>query len=48
MLVKFILNRKVLNVITAYALQVGVNESDKRQFWDDLDEMIWEYQGNWL
>ena len=30
----------VLNVISAYALQVGLDESAKRQFWEDLDGLI--------
>ena len=30
----------VLNVISAYAPQVGLDESAKRQFWEDLDGLI--------
>ena len=30
----------VLNVISAYAPQVGLDESAKRQFWEDLDSLI--------
>ena len=30
----------VLNVISAYAHQVGPNESAKRQFWKDLDGLV--------
>ena len=30
----------VLNVISVYAPQVGLDESAKRQFWDDLDGLI--------
>ena len=29
-----------LNVISAYAPQVGLSESTKRQFWEDLDSMV--------
>ena len=29
-----------LNVINAYAPQVGLSESTKRQFWEDLDSMV--------
>ena len=29
-----------LNVISAYAPQVGLSESTKRQFWKDLDSMV--------
>ena len=30
----------VLNVISAYTPQVGLDESAKRQFWEDLDGLI--------
>ena len=30
----------ILNVISAYASQVGLDESAKRQFWEDLDGLI--------
>ena len=30
----------VLNVISAYAPQVGLSESTKMQFWEDLDSMV--------
>ena len=30
----------VLNVISAYVPQVGLDESAKRQFWEDLDSLI--------
>jgi len=36
-LVKFVVGDLVLNVISAYAFQVGHDESAKRQFWDDLE-----------
>ena len=29
-----------LNVISAYAPQVGLDKSAKRQFWEDLDGLI--------
>ena len=29
-----------LNVISGYAPQVGLSESTKRQFWEDLDSMV--------
>ena len=35
-LVKFVVGDMVLNVISAYAPQVGLDESAKRQFWEDL------------
>ena len=39
-LVKLVVGDMVLNVISAYALQVGLDESAKRQFWKDLDGLI--------
>ncbi|KAJ4774896.1 Craniofacial development protein 2 [Rhynchospora pubera] len=39
-LVKLVLGDLVLNVISAYAPQVGLSESIKIQFWEDLDGMI--------
>src|SRR6185437_12723765 len=39
-LVKLVVGDLVLNVISAYAPQVGHDESAKRQFWDDLDDMV--------
>ena len=39
-LVKLVVGDMVLNVISAYASQVGLDESAKRQFWEDLDDLI--------
>ena len=39
-LVKLVVGDMVLNVISAYAPQVGLDESAKRQFWEDLDGLI--------
>ena len=39
-LVKFVVGDMVLNVISVYAPQVGLDESAKRQFWEDLDGLI--------
>ena len=39
-LVKLVVGDIVLNVINAYAPQVGLDESAKRQFWKDLDGLI--------
>ena len=39
-LVKLIVGDMVLNVISTYAPQVGIDESAKRQFWEDLDDLI--------
>jgi hypothetical protein len=39
-LVQLVVGDSALNVISAYAPQVGLSESTKRQFWDDLDSMV--------
>ena len=39
-LVKLVLGDLILNVISAYAPQVGINESVKRQFLGDLYGMV--------
>ena len=39
-LVKLVVGDMVLNVISAYAPQVGLDESAKRQFWEDLDGLV--------
>ena len=39
-LVRMVVGDSALNVISAYAPQVGLSESTKRQFWKDLDSMV--------
>jgi hypothetical protein len=39
-LVRLVVGDMTLNVISAYAPQVGLIESVKRQFWEDLDSMV--------
>jgi exonuclease III len=39
-LVKLVLRDVVLKIISAYAPQVGLSESEKRKFWEDLDGMV--------
>jgi hypothetical protein len=39
-LVRLVIGDLVLNVISAYAPQVGLSESFKSQFWEDLDSMV--------
>ena len=39
-LVKLVVGDLVFNVISAYAPQVGHDESTKRQFWGDLDSLV--------
>ena len=40
LLIKLILGREIFNVISVYGPQVGLDESSKRQFWEDLDEIV--------
>ena len=39
-LVRLVFGDSALNVISAYAPQVGLSESSKSQFWEDLDSMV--------
>ena len=40
LLIKFILDRGIFNVISIHAPQVGLDKSSKRQYWEDLDEIV--------
>ena len=39
-LVRIVVGDSAVNMISAYAPQVGISESNKRQFWEDLDSMV--------
>ncbi|PUZ70817.1 hypothetical protein GQ55_2G265700 [Panicum hallii var. hallii] len=39
-LMRLVIGDLVLNVISAYAPQVGLSESSKSQFWEDLDSTV--------
>jgi exonuclease III len=39
-MIKLIFRNLVLNVISAYAPQVGLSDYVKRRFWEDLEDMI--------
>jgi hypothetical protein len=39
-LVKLLVGDSIFNVISAYAPQIGLNESVKMQFWEELDVLI--------
>jgi hypothetical protein len=39
-LVKLFVVELIFNVISAYAPQIGLNESIKRQFWEQLDTLV--------
>uniref|UniRef100_A0A803MK39 Uncharacterized protein n=1 Tax=Chenopodium quinoa TaxID=63459 RepID=A0A803MK39_CHEQI len=38
--VKLLCGKEILNVISAYAPQVGLDTEEKRQSWEDLDEVV--------
>ena len=37
---KLLVGDLILNVISAYAPQIGLDESVKRQFWEELDALV--------
>jgi exonuclease III len=39
-LVKLLVGDLIFNVISAYAPQIGLNESVKMQFWEELDALV--------
>ena len=39
-LVKLVVGKLVLNIVSAYAPQAGLEMSAKRQFWEDLDDVV--------
>ena len=39
-LVRIVVGDSVVNVISAYAPHVGLSDSTKKQFWEDLDSMV--------
>ena len=40
LLVKLILGGEIFNVISVYAPHIGLDESSKHRFWEDLDEIV--------
>jgi hypothetical protein len=40
LLVQLLVGELVFNVISAYAPQIGLNESVKMQFWEELDVLV--------
>nr|GEV06369.1 craniofacial development protein 2-like [Tanacetum cinerariifolium] len=41
-----VIDGETVNVISAYAPQVGLNGEDKKTFWDSLDEVVREFPTN--
>nr|GEW22620.1 hypothetical protein [Tanacetum cinerariifolium] len=39
MLVRLVIEEETINVISAYAPQVGLGEAEKKSFWDSLDDL---------
>jgi hypothetical protein len=39
-LVKLLIGDLIFNIISAYAPQIGLNESVKIQFWEELDALV--------
>nr|GEW61144.1 craniofacial development protein 2-like [Tanacetum cinerariifolium] len=46
MAISVVIEGETVNVISAYALQVGLSDADKKRFWDALDEMVRECPTN--
>ncbi|GJY16757.1 craniofacial development protein 2-like protein [Tanacetum coccineum] len=42
MLVRLVIEEETINVISAYAPQVGLGEAEKKSFWDSLDDLVRE------
>ncbi|GJZ35694.1 ataxia telangiectasia mutated family protein [Tanacetum coccineum] len=42
MLVRLVIEEETINVISAYAPQVGLGEAEKKSFWDSLDDLTAE------
>ena len=40
MLVKFVLGGNIINIISVYAAQVGLDENTNTQFWESMDELM--------
>nr|GEZ14065.1 hypothetical protein [Tanacetum cinerariifolium] len=46
MVISFVIEGEIVNVISAYAPQVRLSDADKKRFWDALDEMVRECPTN--
>nr|GEZ56651.1 craniofacial development protein 2-like [Tanacetum cinerariifolium] len=46
MAISVVIEGETVNVISAYAPQVGLSDADKKRFWDALDEMVRECPTN--
>ena len=46
MMITLVIDGETVNVISAYAPQVGRSEVEKKNFWDSLDELVRECQSD--
>ncbi|GKB82574.1 craniofacial development protein 2-like protein, partial [Tanacetum coccineum] len=42
MAISVVIDGEAVNVISAYAPQVGLSDTEKKRFWDALDELVRE------
>ncbi|GKG12838.1 craniofacial development protein 2, partial [Tanacetum coccineum] len=42
MMVRLVIEEEIVNVISAYAPQLGLGEAEKKSFWDSLDDLFRE------
>ena len=42
MAITLVIEEETVNIISAYAPQVGLSDTEKRSFWDSLDELVRE------
>ena len=38
--IKLVLEKEIINIISAYAPQIGLDETTKKQFWENMDELV--------
>ncbi len=39
-LVKLVLEWETINVVSAYASQIGLDSESKQKFWEDMDDLM--------
>ncbi|KAK1384418.1 craniofacial development protein 2-like [Heracleum sosnowskyi] len=40
MMIKLVVNAEIVNIVSAYAPQIGLSDVEKRHFWDYLDDLV--------
>ena len=38
--IKLVLEKEIINIISAYAPQIGLDETTKKQFWENMDALV--------